>query len=212
MDLQCAPGDFRRDQRHVATYTAPTTVAAKFTVTVTATTLSTTISPPETASITITVNPTAPLKLKTTTLPNGVLGTLYPAGTQLQATGGVPPYTVDSCSGFISNGLALNLDGTITGTPTATGVFNAFTVTVKDSETPPMTLTTTAGQLSITVTNLLNGNYAFEFSGFNASGAVVVAGSFTADGVSNNYRRCRRCQFDCSKYVQESDFHWYVHD
>jgi hypothetical protein len=30
----------------------------------------------------------------------------------------------------------------------------------------------------------LNGNYAFEFSGFNSGGAVVVAGHFSADGVS----------------------------
>ncbi|MGA8014281.1 MAG: hypothetical protein WB949_17750 [Candidatus Acidiferrales bacterium] len=178
------PGIFAVTSVTVATYTAPNTVTAQFKVTVTATTLSTTISPPETASITITVNPPPPLKIKTTTLPNGVLGTPYPAGTQLQATGGVPPYQWTPAAGSLPPGLALNLDGTITGTPTATGVFNAFTVTVKDSETPPMTLTTTAGQLSITVTNLLSGNYAFEFSGFNASGAVVVAGSFTADGVS----------------------------
>ena len=62
---------------------------------------------------------------------------------------------------------------------------NTFTLQVADSETPtPMTAATTAGQLSITIKNLLNGNYAFEFSGFNASGAVVVAGSFTADGVA----------------------------
>jgi hypothetical protein len=169
----------------VATYTAPNTVAAQFKVTVTATTLSTTISPPETASITITVNPPPALKITATTLPNGVLGTPYPAGTQLQATGGVPPYQWTPAAGSLPNGLALNLDGTITGIPIQTGVFNSFTVKVSDSETPPLTLTTTAGQLSITVTNLLSGNYAFEFSGFNASGAVVVAGSFTSDGVGN---------------------------
>ena len=179
------PGIFAVTSITVATYTAPNTVTAAFTVTVTATTLSPTISPPETKTITITVNPPPPLKIKTTTLPNGVLGTPYPAGTQLQATGGVPPYQWTPAASSFPNGLTLNLDGTITGTPTATGVFNAFTVTVSDSETPPMTLTTTAGQLSITVTNLLSGNYAFEFSGFDASGAVVVAGSFTSDGVGN---------------------------
>jgi hypothetical protein len=179
------PGIFAVTSVTVATYTAPNTVTAAFTVTVTATTLSPTISPPETKTITITVNPPPPLKIKTTTLPNGVLGTPYPAGTQLQATGGVPPYQWTPAASSFPNGLTLNLDGTITGTPTATGVFNAFTVTVSDSETPPMTLTTTAGQLSITVTNLLSGNYAFEFSGFDASGAVVVAGSFTSDGVGN---------------------------
>jgi hypothetical protein len=180
------PGIFSVTSVTVATYTAPNTVTAPFTITVTATTLSPTITPPETKTITITVNPPPPLKLKTTTLPNGILGTPYPAGTQLQATGGVPPYQWTLATGTFPPGLALNLDGTITSTPTptATGVFNTFTVTVTDSETPPLTLTTTAGQLSITVTNLLSGNYAFEFSGFNASGAVVVAGSFTADGVS----------------------------
>ncbi|MGA8765862.1 MAG: putative Ig domain-containing protein, partial [Candidatus Acidiferrales bacterium] len=147
------PGIFAVTSVTVATYTAPNTVTAQFKVTVTATTLSTTISPPETASITITVNPPPPLKIKTTTLPNGVLGIPYPAGTQLQATGGVPPYQWTPAAGSLPPGLALNLDGTITGTPTGTaGVFNTFTVTVSDSETPPMTLTTTAGQLSITVT------------------------------------------------------------
>ena len=60
---------------------------------------------------------------------------------------------------------------------------NTFTLQVQDSEPTPMTAATTAGQLSITIKNLLSGNYAFEFSGFNATGAVVVAGSFTADGV-----------------------------
>jgi hypothetical protein len=46
---------------------------------------------------------------------------------------------------------------------------------------------TAPGNLSITVNNLaaLNGNYAFQLSGFNASGAVVLAGSFTADGAGN---------------------------
>ena len=32
---------------------------------------------------------------------------------------------------------------------------------------------------------LLNGNYAFEFSGFNSAGAVVAGGSFHADGAGN---------------------------
>ena len=104
-DVPPNPGTFAVTSVTVATYTAPNTVAAKFTVTVTATTLSTTISPPETASITITVNPPPPLKLKTTTLPNGVLGTPYPAGTQLQATGGVPPYQWVPAAGSFPNGI-----------------------------------------------------------------------------------------------------------
>jgi hypothetical protein len=79
--------------------------------------------------------------------------------------------------------LSLASDGTITGSPTTTGTFD-FTVQVTDSEIPAMTA---PSNLSITVNNLaaLNGNYAFQVSGFNASGAVVVAGSFTADGAGN---------------------------
>lgn len=178
------PGVFTVNSVFSATYAAPTTaVGTQFTVSVQATSIA---FPAETKTITITIQPTAALKITTTTLPNGVLGTAYPSGTQMQATGGVPPYTwqLGVGSGAFPPGLVLNSNGTITGTPTQTGVYNTFTIQVSDSEPTPATFTTTAGQLSITVTNALNGNYAFEFSGFNSGGgAVVVAGSFTADGV-----------------------------
>jgi hypothetical protein len=177
------PGTFTVNSVTSATYAAPTTaVAAEFTVVIQATSIA---FPSEVNTITITIEPTATLKVTIAALPNGVIGTLYPAGAQLQATGGVAPYTWSLTGGTtLPAGLTLNPDGTITGTPTTPGVDNTFTVQVADSETPtPMTATTSAGQLSITITNVLNGNYAFEFSGFNSTGAVVVAGSFTADGV-----------------------------
>jgi hypothetical protein len=177
------PGTFTVNSVTSATYAAPTTaVAAQFTVSIQATSIA---FPSEVNTITITIAPTAPMQITTTSLPNGVANQAYPS-TQLQATGGVPPYTwaLTSAAGTL-DGLTLNPNGTITGTPTAVGVFNAFTVQVSDSETPtPMTATTTAGQLSITVTNLLSGSYAFELSGFNAAGPYMVAGSFAADGVS----------------------------
>ena len=44
---------------------------------------------------------------------------------------------------------------------------------------------TATANLTIIVTNQLVGSYAFEFSGFNSGGAVVVAGSFTADGLGH---------------------------
>jgi hypothetical protein len=177
------PGTFTPTSVTVATYAAPANVVAtEFTVTIQATSIA---FPSETQSVTITIEPTAPLAITTTTLPNGVVGTIYPAGTQLQATGGVPPYTWTLTNQTtLPPGLTLASNGGITGTPTATGIFNTFTVQVSDSETTPMTVTTTAGQLSITITNQLSGNYAFEFSGFNSSGPVVVAGHFSADGVS----------------------------
>jgi hypothetical protein len=186
MGAPTPPGVFTPTSVTSATYAAPTTaVAAQFTVTIQATSIA---FPTEVNSVTITIEQTQPLTITTTTLPNGVVGTPYPAGTQLQASGGVPPYTwqLTSAASTFPTGLALNSVGTITGTPSGSpGVFNTFTVMVSDSEPTPMTDSTTAGQLSITITNALNGNYAFEFSGFSSTGvAFVAAGSFSADGVS----------------------------
>jgi len=174
------PGTFTQVSVFQATYTAPAHVAAKFTVTITAQSIA---IPAETNSVTITVNPPQPLKITTTTLPNAVVGAAYPAGTQLQATGGVTPYTWSITAGSLPPGMALAADGTISSTPVPTtrGTYN-FTVQVADSDSPQSTKT---ASLSIIVTDLLNGHYAFEFSGFNAGGNVVLAGSFAADGVGN---------------------------
>jgi hypothetical protein len=135
-----------------------------------------------TQALSIAIGAPLPLKVATTSLPNGVLNTAYPS-TTLQATGGVPPFTWTLTSGSLPTGLNLASDGTITGTPTATGT-SSFTVQVTDSESPAMTA---SANLTITVNNLgaLNGNYTFQFQGFNASGSVAVAGSFTADGLGN---------------------------
>jgi Putative Ig domain len=161
-----------------ATFTAPAMVTASYYVTITATSIT---FPSEMKSIQITVQPPQPLTITTTTLPNGTLNTVY-AGATLQATGGVLPYTWTITSGTLPTGLTLAANGTISGTPTGTTTgTSTFTVQVADSETPAMTNT---ASLSITITNLLSGNYAFEFSGFNSSGAVVAAGSFVSDGVS----------------------------
>ncbi len=160
-----------------ATYTSPNPVAAQFTVVIQATSIA---LPTETRSITITITPPPPLAVKTTSLPNGVQGTPY-AGAQLQATGGVAPYTWSLAGGSsLPANLALSSTGAITGTPQQAGTYS-FQVQVSDNEPTPMTAT---ANLSITVTNLLNGSYAFEFSGFNSGGQVVMAGSFTTDGVS----------------------------
>ena len=173
-----APGTFGPTTTTSASYTSPASVTGKFTVTIKATSIANNAL---TNSITITIVPPPSLKITTTKLPNGVEFVPYPANTQLQATGGVPPYTWSIVAGSLPTGFkALAANGTISGTATATGTFN-FTVQVSDSEATPMKK---QAALQIIVTNLLNGSYAFKFSGFNANGTVVVAGSFTSDGIS----------------------------
>jgi hypothetical protein len=129
--------------------------------------------------LTIAIGAPLPLAVTTAKLPGGVPNQAY-AGATLQASGGVPPFTWTITSGSLPAGLSLASTGVISGIPTAVGTAN-FTVQVADSEATPMTAT---ANLSITVGNLavLSGDYAFEFSGFNSGGQVVIAGSFTADG------------------------------
>jgi len=121
----------------------------------------------------------------TSPLPNGSSGSLY--NLQFQAAGGIGPYTWTVATGStLPAGLNLSSTGLLSGTPTAQGTTN-FSVTVTDSEAPPASLTksfslTISGTSGVAV---VNGSYAFEFSGFNAHGAVVAAGSFTADGAGN---------------------------
>ncbi|MEO7859071.1 MAG: putative Ig domain-containing protein, partial [Nitrospirales bacterium] len=71
------------------------------------------------------------------TLPNGTVNVAYPT-IQLEATGGIPPYTW-SVSPALPNGLFLNVlgPGIISGTPlNATTGSTTYTVTVMDSSVP----------------------------------------------------------------------------
>lgn len=172
------PGTFLSTNQE-ATFTAPVTVLNSYYVIFTATSIA---IPTESNSVKITIQPPQPLKITTTSLPNGTLGAPYPT-TTLQAKGGVLPYTwsLAAGSGPLPAGLMLATNGTISGTPTGTTGNFPITVQVEDAEVPPMMQN---ASLSITITNILSGNYAFEFSGFNTQGAIVAAGNFTSDGVS----------------------------
>jgi len=75
------------------------------------------------------------LTIVTTTLPNGVVGTAYNA--TITAQNGTGPYTWSLASGTLPTGLTLNTAATglttsLSGTPTAAGVFT-FTIQVADS-------------------------------------------------------------------------------
>ena len=119
-------------------------------------------------------------------LPSGVVGTAY--SVQLAATGGTSPYTWSVASGStLPSGLTLSSAGLLSGTPTSAVSGASVGITVTDSEAPAVSVTKTF-TLTISPSSgaiQLNGNYAFEFSGFNSGGAIVAAGSFTADGQGN---------------------------
>ncbi|MGD0732972.1 MAG: putative Ig domain-containing protein, partial [Terracidiphilus sp.] len=116
------------------TYTAPSTVAAQFTVTITATSIANT-KDSQTLNLTVVANPAI-----TTTagpLAPGTVGTAY--SVTLTETGGVAPYSWSISTGTLPPGLTLNSStGVISGTPTAAGTSN-FTVTLTDSGSPALT-------------------------------------------------------------------------
>ena len=95
-------------------------------------------SPPSTvASVSIAGNPQASPTIRLFTLPNGTVNVAYPT-IQVEATGGIPPYTW-SVSPALPNGLFFNLlgPGIISGTPlNASTVPATYTVTVVDSSVP----------------------------------------------------------------------------
>ena len=97
-------------------------------------------------STTLTVQ-SAPLSIKTISLPNGVVNAAYSA--KLTANGGTLPYTWSITSGTLPSGLTLNTAaGTITGMPTTAGAVS-FTAHVQDASNPLQTVTKS---LSIKIT------------------------------------------------------------
>src|SRR6266576_2789730 len=121
--------------------TATTAGTYNFTVQVTDSVNSTAMT-----NLRILINAAPPLIVTTTALSNGTAGAAYPS-TNLQASGGVPPYawSVTTAATTFPPGLTLSSAGQITGTPTAAATYN-FTVQVKDSQN-----TTATANLSILV-------------------------------------------------------------
>ena len=148
-----------------------------------------------TGQTTLTVNAVSALSITTTSLPGGTAGVAYPA-TQLNATGGVSPYSWTYISG-LPNGLSLSTAGVLSGTPTASGTF-AMAVQVYDSSLSsntatanlPLSIQPGSGVYSCGTgsgsESFLSGHYAFLLNGFDDAGdAEVLAGSITADGAGN---------------------------
>jgi hypothetical protein len=162
--------------------TGKATAAGSSTFTITVTDASAG-DPPSSQQLTIVVSS---LAITTTSpLPSGTVGTAYDSpGLQFTATGGTGTDTWTVASGStLPGGLTLSSAGVLSGTPTVGGTFT-FGITATDSATPPAVVTSTftlviaqEQQLS-----LLNGSYAFEFSGYGTNGFVAFAGTFSANG------------------------------
>jgi hypothetical protein len=162
--------------------TGKATAAGSSTFTITVTDASAG-DPPSSQQLTIVVSS---LAITTTSpLPSGTVGTAYDSpGLQFTATGGTGTDTWTVASGStLPGGLTLSNAGVLSGTPTVGGTFT-FGITATDSATPPAVVTSTftlviaqEQQLS-----LLNGSYAFEFSGYGTNGFVAFAGTFSANG------------------------------
>ncbi len=154
------------------TYTAPASIAAASTATVTATSVfdGTKTSP-------LTINLVPPPSVTTAVLPSGTVSTVY-ATTTLAATGGVSPYTWSVTVGALPAGLTLSSAGAISGTPTAYGTSN-FTVQVKDSKnvtaTANLSIKINPAPLSVTTSSLPNAvaNSAYPATNLAATGGAT---------------------------------------
>jgi large repetitive protein len=144
-------------------------------------------NPAQTAQAALSITRTVgPLKITTTSLPAGTVGSPYSGF--LQSSGGTPPVTWSVSVGSLPAGLTLTpSSGAISGTPSAAGTTN-FTVTATDVSVPAQSV---SQALSINIAPPgnndaeLSGQYAFLLKGFDASGPVAIAGSFVADGIGH---------------------------
>lgn len=119
-----------------------------------------------------------PLGITTTSpLPTATSGISYSQA--IAASGGATPYTFTLTAGALPAGLGLAANGTISGSPTACGVFN-FSVQAQDSSVPPQ-VSPKAFSISVASGGLagdLDGNgkvNGLDISGFIS--AVLGAGS-----------------------------------
>jgi uncharacterized repeat protein (TIGR03803 family) len=106
------------------------------------------------------------LTITTTSLPAGAVGSPYTA--TLSASGGTPPFTWSTSSGSLPPGLSLGgSTGQISGSPMIAGDY-AFVVQVSDANskmaTANLSITVTAGVISITTTLLPGGTVGASYS------------------------------------------------
>ena len=110
-------------------------------------------TPPSQAETSLSVNVISDLTIPAQVLPNAQVGVAYnTSGFQLQASGGIPPFTW-SLSGTLPVGMSISSTGLITGTPTTLNSTSDFTPSGSTSTSP----------------------YAFMVQATDAVGAVAAA-------------------------------------
>ncbi|HEY6943493.1 MAG TPA: putative Ig domain-containing protein [Candidatus Acidoferrum sp.] len=97
-------------------------------------------SPAQAAAVTITIRIAPALTITTSpgSLPDAIIG--IPYSFTFKSNGGITPINWKLASGQLPAGLTLNSNGTLSGTPTATGSFT-FTVQAGDAGSPAQTIT-----------------------------------------------------------------------
>lgn len=97
-------------------------------------------SPAQVASVTFTIRIASALAITTApgALPDAIVGVPY--SFTFQSNGGIAPISWTLASGQLPAGLTLNSNGTLSGTPTATGSFT-FTIQAGDSSSPSQNIT-----------------------------------------------------------------------
>jgi hypothetical protein len=176
------PGTITNPTKTTVLYTAPSSDAPPATITATSVGDTTQV-----ASATLFIGPLP--TISTTTLPNGTVGNTYNA--VINVAGGSSPFNWSLTSGTAPPGLGFSVSSiaglTVSGAPTVAGSYT-FTMQVLDVcnavTSQSYTVVIAAGP-EASMSSLLNGNYAFGFSGFGPDGLVAAAGSFTADGHGN---------------------------
>jgi hypothetical protein len=135
--------------------------------------------------------------ISTTTVANAALGTPY--ASVINVSNGSSPFNWSVASGTLPPGLSLTVGSissvTLTGTPTVLGTYtfklqSLDVCSVASQQSYTMTVgpaTSSASALMGGGVNnaMLQGQYAFRFSGFGPHGFTAEAGSFTADGKGN---------------------------
>ena len=122
------------------------------------------------------------LAVTTTSLPGGTVGTSYSEG--LTAVGGPTPFDWTITTGALPPGLDLNSAGTISGTPTAGGLYS-FTVEATDSDSPAQSATQA---LSIAVRPYATSIITTAAGNGDATSTTSTGGSSpTATGVGQPY-------------------------